>query len=237
MDPKFQSSFIPKGPIATSATLGRERSGERGLFGNIALFVFVLSLLSAGGVWAYGQYLENNIAKKGKDLEAARSTLEPESIKELTRLNSRLVSTQSILSKHTILSPLFEFLESSTYKTVRFTDFRYEMTNKGLTLAMKGQARGYSAVALQADEFAKSKYIKNPIFSDLNLDERGNVVFSFRADLDPSIISYKSKIEAQEAIDKANAPTVVPVTPVETKPATSTATTTTTTATSSKPSN
>ena len=228
MEPKFQSSFIPRGPIGSQATISQSSvSGGRGIFGFLATIIFILSVIGTGGIFGYNKYLASSISQMGSDLEAARTTLEPESIKELTRLNSRIVTTQELLTNHTVLSPLFEYLESSTVKTVRFSQFNYSTTDKGLTLVMKGQARGYSAVALQADIFSKSKYIKNPIFSDLSLDNSGNVIFSLTSTLDPSIISYKKQLEG-------TAPTVVPVvvpvattsTPVVLQNSTTTATTT-----------
>lgn len=220
MEPKFQSSFIPKGPIGTSASLSRSSDiTERGIFGFIATTIFVIAILGTGGVYGYNKYLQSSISKMGTDLENARTTLEPESIRELTRLNSRIVTTQELLLKHTVLSPLFDYLETSTVKTVRFTQFSYSTTDKGLTLVMKGQARGYTAVALQADIFSKSKYLKNPIFGDLSLDNSGNVVFSMTAVLDPSIISYKKQLEGSPVPVQqipVVSPTTAPVLPVST---------------------
>lgn len=234
MEPKFQSSFIPKGPIGTPATFSSTNQSKGGLVGFIAIILFVLAVAASLGVFAYNFYLTSSIAKMGTNLEAARATLEPESIKEITRLNSRIVSTQELVSNHTVLSPLFDFLESSTVRTVRFNEFTYSSGEKGLTLAMKGQARGYTAVALQADIFSKSQYIKNPVFSDLSLDTNGNVIFSFKATLDPSIISYKKQLEGLNGSSvpvqtsvSTSTPVVEPTTNPVVSPATSTSATST----------
>lgn len=197
MDPKFQSSFIPKGPIvstATGAPVGR-KIRERSFFAFLALSVFVISVLLAAGVFGAKFYLQYRIETMGTDLENARAALQPETINELTRLDDRIVSTKSLISKHHVLTPLFEFLEISTPVTVRFNDFHYSMTDRGLELAIRGEARGYAALALQADIFNKSQYFKDPIFSDLNLNERGDVSFSFKATVDPNLVSYSRVIE------------------------------------------
>ncbi|MEK7187122.1 MAG: hypothetical protein AAB690_02395, partial [Patescibacteria group bacterium] len=89
----------------------------------------------------------------------------------------------------------FDFLESSTLKSVRFTDFSYGTSPAGVELVMKGQARSYAAVALQSDLFTKSSHFKNPVFSDLGLDESGNIIFTFRAIVNPNLISYQKQIE------------------------------------------
>ncbi len=201
MDPKFQSSFIPKGPVTTSgvASLAEKKKG-RGFFGFLATVIFILAIVTALAVFGYNLYLSSNIAKMGSDLTTARASLDPDVINQISRLNSRIISTQELISKHTILSPFFDFLESSTLKSLRWTSFKYATTKDGLSLIMEGQARGYSALALQAEIFNKTKYIKSPLFSNLILDDKGNVTFAFFATLDPSIVSYKKSLESTPAI-------------------------------------
>lgn len=199
MEPKFQSSFIPKGPIAlatASASMGRKIEGK-GLFSFLALIIFITSTLLAVGVFGYKFYLKYRIETMGADLERALTAIipEPEIIRELIRFDNRIVSTQELISKHHILSPLFEFLEVSTPKTVRFSDFRYSIIEQGLELYMRGEARGYAALALQADIFNGSEYFKDVIFSDLNLNENGDVIFSFKATVNPNLVSYQREVE------------------------------------------
>lgn len=197
MEPKFQSSFIPKGPItstAASASIPRVEK-KKSLLSSLALIIFVISVLAAVGVFGYKFYLNYRIDKMGADLEQARTALQPEIIRELTRIDNRIVSVKSLISRHYILTPLFEFLEDSTPKVVRFNDFSYTMTEQGLELQMKGEARGYAALALQADIFQKSQHFINPAFSDLNLNEKGDVNFSFTATIEPNLASYMKKIE------------------------------------------
>ena len=195
MDPKFQSSFIPKGSVvSTTASVSAGRKiKKKGLLAFLALIIFSTSVLLAVGMFGYKFYLKYRIETMGVDLERARATLEPETIRELTRLNDRMISTQELISKHHILTPLFEFLEKSVPIRVRFSNFRYSVTEKGLELSMRGEARGYAALALQADIFSKSQYFKDSIFSDLNLNERGDVDFSFKAIVDPNLVSYSNR--------------------------------------------
>ena len=197
MEPKFQSSFIPKGPIssATPDTPMGRKTREKSLFAFLALIIFNISIVLALGVFGYKFYLKYSIDKMGADLENARTTLQPETIRELTRLDNRIISSRELILGHQILSPLFAFLEASTPRTVRFSDFRYSVTGQGLELSMIGEARGYAALALQADIFDKSQYFKDPIFSDLNLNAKGDVNFSFRAVVDPSLMSYQREVE------------------------------------------
>jgi hypothetical protein len=65
---------------------------------------------------------------------------------------------------------------------VRFNDFSYEPAPEGrIKVLLRGTARSFNAVALQADNFSKSTLIQDPIFSNVNLDQNGNIVFNFEA--------------------------------------------------------
>ena len=226
MEPKFQSSFIPKGPItatASSISMGQREKGK-GLFYSLSLVIFGISIVLAMGVFGYKYYLKYSIKQMGNDLENARATLQPELIDELTRLDNRLVSAKELIAKHQILLPLFEFLEVSTAKAVRFNDFTYLMTDGGLELTMKGEARGYTALAFQADVFNKSQYFKGSIFSDLNLNDKGDVNFTLRTMVDPALVSYKKAVELIGTPPVASANFVATSTSATTTPATATST-------------
>jgi hypothetical protein len=229
MEPKFQSSFIPKGPLATSGQMaGIQQTKKHGLFGFIASGIFVISIVLAIGVFGYKLYLRSSITKMGSDLTAAKAKLDPDTIDQISRLNARLIATQTLLDNHVVLSPFFAFLEASTVKGVRFTNFEYTTNEKGITVTMKGQASGYATVALQSDIFGKTKYFKDPTFSNLDLDAKGNVIFSFTAVVDPALVSYKSEISGGQIIVPVvtAATTSSTSTPVVTQSATTTATTT-----------
>lgn len=216
MEPKFQSTFIPRGNVAPSPSAAISREARHGSFvGFIAFLIFLFSILATVGVYGYERYLGSRIGKMGQDLETARQNLEADAINQVTRFNSRLDATEKILDNHAIVSPIFDFLEKNTLKNVRFTDFKFNTTGDGINVTFHGQAKGYTALSLQSDQFNKSKYIRNPIFSDLSLDDKGNVVFSFTADLDPSITSYKNQPQIPDAVS-------APVSTTSTSTATST---------------
>ncbi len=201
MEPKFQSTFIPRGPMAPSSSAAAiSKEATHGSFiGFIAFLIFLFSILASIGMYGYEKYLTSRIGKMGQDLEKARTSLEADAINQVTDFNTRIDATEKILDNHTIVSPIFDFLEKNTLKNVRFTDFKFDTTPDGIKVVFHGQAKGYSALSLQADQFNKSRYIRNPLFSDLTLDEKGNVVFSFTANLDPSIVSYKNQVQIPDA--------------------------------------
>ncbi len=209
MEPKFQSSFIPKGPVASSvASPLAYRSKEKSLLAFIAVIIFTGSVLVAALVFGYKFYLNYSIAKMANDLELARVALEPEAVSEIIRLNDRILMTEELIGSHLVLSPLFKFLEASTLRSVRFSSFNYALSERGLELTMRGEARGYAVLALQADQFNKTENFENPIFFDFSLDEKGNVIFFFRATVNPGLLSYRREAE------KLGVPIVPAVAPV-----------------------
>lgn len=210
MPPKFQSSFIPKGPVSISAGVpsAARRVGEKSLLSALAFFIFTVSILLAIGVFGYRFYLEYRIKQMGVALEQARTALNPEAIRELTNLNSRIIAAEALVGAHRLITPLFAFLESSTPASVRFTSFDYSATEEGLTLILNGEAKGYAALALQAQIFNSSRYLRNQIFSDLTLNDRGGVEFSFKALVNPELLVYTAApaVETEVGTESEPAP-------------------------------
>jgi hypothetical protein len=126
-------------------------------------------------------------------------------------------------------------LETATLKTVRFTYFDYKMMPESLQVTMRGEAQNYTALAQQADVLNKSGYLSKIIFSDLTLNERGNVIFSMTATVDPRLLSYQRTLEAASSPARQIVPTVSTSTATTTMPRATTTGATTTRATSTTP--
>jgi hypothetical protein len=191
MDPtQAQSSFIPKKPTAG----GISRSG--GLIPYIANIIFVLALVASVLVFAYSKYLDNQISKMSESLTVARQALEPDLINQLASSDKRIIAGNELILNHKSLSGFFDLLESITLKNLRFTSFAYSPgTGGAATVTLKGQAQTYGALALQAKIFGQDENFINPMFSNLDLDDKGNVIFTFKSDLNPKAISYVSLLQ------------------------------------------
>jgi hypothetical protein len=89
-------------------------------------------------------------------------------------------------------------------KTVRYTKFSYVLgTDKKaqIIIQMSGQAVDYRSVALQSDLFNtkdEAKNFINPVFSNLTLDDKGNVLFDLQFSVDPSFVNYKQTLLTQK---------------------------------------
>ena len=204
MDPQPGASFIPKKPLIA----GIERRG--GALGSIflllSLVLFIGSVLLAGAVFAYQQYLNGLLQSRSESLEKAQAAYDPSVLQNLVRLDGRIKQSQAVLENHIAPSSLFSFLENTTLENVRFTSFDYSMGGSGATLTLSGEALDFATVALQSDEFGKSRVLKDILFSDINVNDNGRVRFSVKAAVDPSFLLYSSYLQALAAAPEASAP-------------------------------
>lgn len=190
MDGKFQTSFIPKKPVVSAE---RTKGSSMSLFMIVSIFLFVVSLVCAGLVFAGKKYLSDQLAKDEEKFKKAQEIFDPLTVDTLVKLNNRIESAKKILSKHIAILPIFDYLESKTLKNVRFKTVNVLFLENGTaSLDMKGEAKNFSAVALQSDVFAESKELKNPIISDIDLSLVGGVTFSFKTEVDPSVVLYRN---------------------------------------------
>ncbi|HEV7449023.1 MAG TPA: hypothetical protein VGP13_00580 [Candidatus Paceibacterota bacterium] len=194
MDPSVPTSFIPKKPLVGEARTG---GGMGGLLNLLAILVFVVSLLAAGGAFAYGQYLNGAIADKDASLKKAEGAFDTRSIQDLQRLDSRLTEAETLLANHVAPSGIFTFLSATTLERVQFTSLGLDVAGDGSAkLTMNGIADSFSTLALQSDEFSTAKVLKDVIFSGITTDATGHVVFSVSANVDPTVISYAKQNNA-----------------------------------------
>jgi hypothetical protein len=197
MDPQVQASFIPKKSLDVSAPRG---GGFGGLLFLIALLIFIASIVAAGGVFAYKQYLQNSLTSKANQLKLAEGAYDPGTIQDLIRLDSRLTQADILLGKHVAVSNLFAFLSNQTLANVSFSSFNYTLADDGsATIVLQGSADSFSTVALQSDQFNNNKLLKDVVFSSIAVDATGHVNFSVTAKVAASVLSYSASLNSAGA--------------------------------------
>lgn len=190
---KPTTSFIPKKPIEGTSIRTSPQLG--GIFTLVSSIMLVGSITLAAGAFFYERYLESIIASQETNLARAEAAFEPQLLSDLSRLNQRIAESKRLLAGHIAITPFFELLERTTLESVSFQSLDFISNSGKITITMKGQARSFGALALQSDVFSKTKQIKNPLFSGLNLDQTGNVIFELTADIDPSLVSYRNNAQ------------------------------------------
>ncbi len=194
MEPNFQTSFIPKKPMIEERAVAPRPIG---LLTVISLFILITVIVVSVGLYFYKGVVGGNITEMQEYLKTAQSRYEPAKIQELQVLDRRLKAANEILSSHVTVTPIFELLQKVTMKTVRYTKFSYTTgtdKDKKVLVKLTGTAIGYRSIALQSDIFTENKQIIDPLFSNLVLDDKGDVMFDLEFSVDPTFIDYKQMI-------------------------------------------
>ncbi len=188
--PEDKISFIPKKTFEKPLY---KRSGP-GFFLTSSFLLLLLSGLIYGGMILYRNSLKQQVDVLSDSLERAKATFEFPLINELFNVSEKIKVSKVLLEQHKTIAPIFDFLEKSTLKDVRFKSFKYSfLKDKELIISMEGMAKSYSSLALQGKAFEEEKNIKTVSFSGLNLGDKGAINFKVTLALDPSFISYKAK--------------------------------------------
>lgn len=194
MESNIKASFIPDKMPARQSPSGVPQQGGGGGAGDILILVAIVALAAAlalaAGVFLYDRFLAANVDRKSQQLERARQAFEPDLIRELIRLDSRLQAADAVLANHLAPSELFNLLEELTLQSVSYESMDYTANDDGsIKLGLKGKAHSVNGVALQASVFGQHNAITNPIFSDIDLVSDG-VAFNVTATVNPAAIRY-----------------------------------------------
>ncbi|MBU6310628.1 hypothetical protein KGO06_01695 [Patescibacteria group bacterium] len=196
MPERVTASFIPKESLMQDRVKRPSGPSAFAFLNVVGIVIIILTAVSAGGIFLFKSYTEQSIASKKVTLDRQRAAFEPATIEDLQRLDARIQTARALLSRHHALSLVFDELEARTGGAVRFRSFSFEPAGQGaFVIDMSGSARSFNSVAIQSESFGDSAVIRDPMFSNLNLDTAGNVVFDFSATIDPSRIPFGLLIE------------------------------------------
>jgi hypothetical protein len=196
MEPKFQTSFIPKRPIGSGQGSGIGVIRSTNIFSVIATVVFIVAVLTSGGLFFYKSILTKQIAEADKSIVDARVAFETEKIKELVDANARITSAKNLLGKHVVVSKVLVLMEDLVLKKMRFTDFSFVNKDNQPTVSVSGEIQTYNALAEQQDVFSKNPFVENAMFSNFNLADNGYIMVKFTADINSDLVSYKKAVES-----------------------------------------
>ena len=118
-------------------------------------------------------------------------------------MKARIKSAQELVDGHLALSSFFDFLEQATLKSVGYSSFQYSNKDGKLEATLSGMAPNYASVALQRDGLSLETENKGRLSSfsigGYKLDENGNVSFTLKTALNPSLFLYKNGFSAMTA--------------------------------------
>lgn len=216
MDPKFRSSFIPKRPVATPGRGGGGRSYHSfNLIGFLGTLLFIVTLLGAGGVFAYRLTLQRQIDQAGVNLAAVKDTLDLKQIASDEQLAARISMAKELVQKHVTISRIFNLLDSNTLHQVGWNElvFKTDPETGMVSIIISGEADDFNSLSLQEDLLERDPIFENPHMESIKLTPAGTLEFDFTADINQSLIGYV--IPDNTAGDNtSDAGSIVPAPPV-----------------------
>ncbi len=195
-DQNFKTSFIPTKPIQPVSRGGRLGGGHGNFLNIITLGIFILSIVLSGGVFGYKFILEKNYDDGIEELENVKKSLDTPLVNEADRLNNRINSVKSIFDSHLAPSRLITLLESKTLKTIQFNSLSFRKEADGsFKITADGIANDYGSIVAQSEQYGKTTFLKDVLFSGLQPNSQGGVNFVLDAIVDQPLISFKKKVE------------------------------------------
>ncbi len=202
MEPMMPTSFIPKRPVSTEpVSAPRPKSHVVGI---LSLLAFVAVLAAGVSYVGVRLYQKNVLAQKQKadlQINEARKGIGTEFLADMKRLDARINAAKQTIGSHIVVSPIFAALEQTTLRSVQYKTFSYAFAPDQSTketvvrVTLTGTAKAYATIALQSDSFTQNTLIKNPVFSNLTIDEKTNDVnFKLTFDVNPASLSYEAFI-------------------------------------------
>ena len=195
MEPTFQTTFIPKKPLAENRDTGQ--SGGVSIMVFLATILLVVSCALAGGMYLYRNSVDVKVVEMQKQIDQSSISYDADLAFNIEDTNRRLTVAQELLGNHVSFSPLLVTLGENTLKTIRYNKMNAEQTvgsNAIVTIKISGVAKNYDAIALQSDMFGKNRFIRDPIFSNLIPTIDNNISFDLSFTVDPAYMKYNNHI-------------------------------------------
>lgn len=198
MEPTFKTSFIPKKPLTATAGGAVDVVHETNPLSIVATILFIVAIAVSGALFGYKILLNNQIEQAGINLDSARETFQLDKIQEMLDANSRITSAKELLESHIVSSEILYLMHELTVKRIQLKELTYKDQGRTPTLTLVGTAQSYNALAQQGQIFTENDFIKDERFYDFKPTENGLIDASFSGTIDPSLISFKNKIESSD---------------------------------------
>lgn len=210
MEPVISTSFIPKRPVSTESAASTHHDSSVGLLSFVTFIIVIGTALSFVGVYLYQQSLTAQVTKVQTSITQAQDSIGTSFVSDMQRLSDRITSVKTLIQSHVVVSPIFAALQATTLQSVQYKSFTYQFITDPATNAkmvevdITGTAVSYATLALQSDAYAQSPIIKNPIFSQLVVDNKTQQVgFKLVFTVNPNDLSYATFIHSLPAAPAA----------------------------------
>lgn len=220
METKFQTSFIPRRPLpaqpgSLAPQVPKKRRDGASIFMIIGVMVFILSLLSIGGVYLWKQYLLGAQEKYQAALVQRQKEFNIDQISLMKAQSTKIALAKQLLNNHLASSKIFSVISRLTSESIRFLnmDLKIPAGVVGpIQLSLSGYGRDFPSVAFQSDvlnqldKYGLRTVIRNAIVSNPFLNRNGTVSFGFTAQVDPTSFSYARNIGSTASTGAGGSP-------------------------------
>jgi hypothetical protein len=198
LSPSIPTSFVPKQPV----TPGRKRSSGTNFLLLVSFIIIAVTVISAGSIFAYQQYLQGVENTKGSELVQAQNSVSQSTVDQFVTLRNRLTAADTVLNQHVALSQFFNVLDSLTLQNVSFSALSIAVADdRTATINLMGSAKDFNSLAAESTAFASNPHIKSAIFSNIMVAaDTGYVTFTITATLDPALVTETAATAATPAL-------------------------------------
>ncbi len=201
MEPKFQTSFIPKKPGGVGGGLAEGSitiiPSSQSIFVTIATTLFVVFVVISGLLFGYKMLLTGEVKKLNDGILEMKSALNEEETTDLANDHERIVSAKMLLDKHVSFSQTLELLEKNIMQKIKINTFTYSTKQEGITLVLDLESQTYNALTKQSEVFMEEGNFNNQEFSGFSLLQNGHVNVRFFTNVISQLVNYKRVIESQ----------------------------------------
>jgi len=154
----------------------------------IVLFFLVLSLLVYGGLLIYAKRLTANLETIKTEISLLAEKRVPEEEKAVVDFDTRLSVLKDVFKNHTYWSNFFTALEKMTIPEAYFSDAKFTLASKDLTVTLTATTKTYTTLAQQMTVFQDDPRVSKVLVSGISLSEEGGINFTLTLTLPVKIL-------------------------------------------------
>ena len=210
MEPKFNTSFIPKKSLQADTGApgsgGKKYVGRRSVHGPgffLVLLFFISCVIASLGVFGYTVMIDKRIEEFKGTLDGKKSAFKSSVIEDLIAMDLRISQANSLVANHLALSELFNKLEEVTLKRVQYVGFTYtgKTTEAPASMAVSGVAEKLNEAALQTKAYRDDAKLIRPTVQDLEKDDTdsdiSSISFQVNTGIDDSLTSFSAALREE----------------------------------------
>lgn len=158
------TSFIPK----RGAVHRRKATPKRQVFvfSLVTYSILFASLLAAGGVYAYNQYLDNQLVQQAAELNRVSASFSTQQLLQVQEFDQMLIQANQRITRNTDMGVLLDTLDMAIGAPTQLESLEVELSGEIITLSTEMVTESFDGALFQRNLFAAAPNT----FSAVNFD-------------------------------------------------------------------